>query len=503
MYRRRVAWSVRFVTRAFGAKRREILGPTVSLALARPVRVEADKPRGPITRVSAHDMVRPNAYDIAWSVLLAAGAPLWLLLPKPRRKVLRALRERMGRDAAASASGRDHSKPAVMIHAVSLGEINATRALVKRLGEARPDLQFVVSVTTDTGHARGVELYGDDPRVTLIRYPLDFSTALNRVLNGLRPDVVVLMELEVWPNFALHCERRGIPIVLVNGRLTESSFRGYRRARPVVSRMFRRLSAACVQEQAYAERFISLGVPRERVRVTGTMKFDTAEVGSTPPGVPELARAVGLPSDGAEPVWVCGSTGPGEEAMVLAVYRRLLSAGFALRLVIVPRHPERFEAATEEIARAGFNVTRRSGKPGPHALRHDPDVVSVILGDTMGELRKFYSLATVVFVGRTLVDLGPRQHGSDMIEPAALGKPVIVGPFTGNFADVMSRFRGADAMREVTTEEELFHTVSGLLRSPGEAAAIGAQAREVVRTNQGATTRHVEVILSHLNRPHP
>src|SRR5687768_3765447 len=177
-----------------------------------------------------------NGYDIAWGAVLALGAPVWLASPRLRTKVRRALGERMGRRLS-----RDTSKPAVMIHAVSLGEINATRALVRMLAEARPELQFVVSTTTDTGFDRGRELYGADPRVTLIRYPLDFSAAVRRVLDGLRPDVVVLMELEVWPNFIRHCEARGVPVVLINGRLTESSFRNYRLGGPLVSRMFRRL----------------------------------------------------------------------------------------------------------------------------------------------------------------------------------------------------------------------------------------------------------------------
>ena len=176
-----------------------------------------------------------NGYDIAWGAILGLGAPFWLVQPRARRKVLRALSERMGRGVP-----RAGTAPAVMIHAVSLGEINATRALVRMLAEARPDLYFVVSTTTDTGFARGRELYGAEPRVTLIRYPLDFTGAVARVLDNLRPALVVLMELEVWPNFLRQCERRDIPVLLINGRLTESSYRNYRLGGPLVARMFRR-----------------------------------------------------------------------------------------------------------------------------------------------------------------------------------------------------------------------------------------------------------------------
>jgi 3-deoxy-D-manno-octulosonic-acid transferase len=183
-----------------------------------------------------------NGYDFAWGSLLTLGAPFWVLHPRLRTKVRRALSERMGRGVS-----RMGSAPAVMIHAVSLGEINATRALVRMLSEARPGLRFVVSTTTDTGYARGRELYGADPKVTLIRFPLDFSGAIARVLDNLRPSLVVLMELEVWPNFMKHCESRAIPVVLANARLTPSSFKHYRWGGPVIRKMFRRIEIVCAQ----------------------------------------------------------------------------------------------------------------------------------------------------------------------------------------------------------------------------------------------------------------
>jgi 3-deoxy-D-manno-octulosonic-acid transferase len=432
-----------------------------------------------------------NAYDIAWGTGLAVSAPFWLARARTREKVLKALRGRMGKDAPAEA----HS-PSVMIHAVSLGEINATRAMLKGLSEARPDLRFIITVTTDTGYARGVELYGKDPRVTLLRYPLDFSSAISRLLDRLRPSVVVLMELEVWPNFMWHCERRGIPVVLVNGRLTPGSFRNYRIGGPLVRKMFRRLTALCAQEEAYAQRFIQLGADASRVTVTGTMKFDTAQIAERIEGADALANDLGL-KPGEGPIWLCGSTGPGEEALVLKVYRELLASHPTLRLIIVPRKPERFDEVADEIAGDGFDLRRRSSKSEVENGR--PEMAPpVILGDTMGELRKFYSIADVVFVGRSLVDLGSRQHGSDMIEPAALGKPVVVGPFTGNFAEVMNRFRHADAMREVSTTEELGRQIEQWLKDPESAREMGRRAQEVVRRERGATGRHVELILKHL-----
>lgn len=488
-----------------------------------------------------------NLYDIAYGLGLTVAAPVWLLLPKARRKVLRALNQRMGEVAA-----RNGRQQAVWIHAVSLGEVNATRGLVKRLRDLRPDLHLIISTTTDTGYEQARKLYNApdaavaalgrpemliestqrpaDAQITVIRYPLDFSSAIEKVLDQLRPSLVVLLELEVWPNFIRHCAQRGIPVALVNGRMTELSFKRYRWAAPIISRMMRRLSAVCVQERVYADRFMSLGAPPDRVFITGTMKFDTATVADRVDGDEELAailriNAASLPtfaarpgaSSAAERVWVCGSTGPGEEEIALRVYRRLLSRYARLRLALVPRHPQRFDEVAQLIAAQGFEVRRLSevkpatrreqilaflaGEPLPEknaAPASEVALPPVILGDTMGDLRKFYSLADLVFVGRSLVDLGSRQHGSDMIEPAALGKPVIVGPFTSNFSDAVSRFRAADALMEVHSDQELEEAVGVLLGTPEHALEMGKRAQQVVLQERGATERHVQVILSNL-----
>jgi 3-deoxy-D-manno-octulosonic-acid transferase len=433
-----------------------------------------------------------NGYDIAYSLLVGAGAPYWLIKPSARRKVLGALRQRMGRGLPT----RDLSQPAVLIHAVSLGEINATRALVRMLQEQRPDLHVIISTTTETGHARGEELYGSAANVTLIRYPLDFSGAVQRVLDGLKPSVVVLMELEVWPNFVRRCEDRGIPVILANGRLTQTSFGRYKWAGPVTRAMFRRLSFVAAQDERYAKRFVELGAQPEHVQVIGTMKFDTAEVADRVVGDGDVAASVWL-RPLQEPIWVCGSTGPGEEEIVLKAYRSLLTRGHSrLRLVIVPRHPQRFDEVSAKIKQMHFRVVRRSR---PKMSEEKEIVPRVILGDTMGELRKFYSLADLVFVGRSLVDLGQRQHGSDMIEPAALGKPVIVGPFTHNFADAMSRFKAADAMLEVPDGAALEESIHNLLVKPDQARAMGERAQQVVLREQGATGKHVKLILEQMN----
>ena len=435
-------------------------------------------------------------FDIAYIAGLAATSPYWLLRCGARRKVLSALHDRTGRNIGFSQST---SGPCIMIHAVSVGELNATPLLVKRLLHDRPDLTILLTTTTATGWDRAAQLYGQHPNVRVARFPLDLSRPIRRLLNAARPSVVALMELEVWPNFMAECARRRLPVAIINGRLTESSFSGYRRVRPFMQWMFRALSRVCAQDELYASRFRDLGVPADRVTVTGTMKFDTAEVGDAVAGDAQLAAEVGLDSLNSS-IWVCGSTGPGEEAIILRAYTVLRRRHAGLRLVIVPRKPERFDEVAQQIEQAGFPLVRRS-KPDQRPKAEDAP--PVVLGDTMGELRKFYSLASVVFVGRSLVDLGPRQHGSDMIEPAALARAIVTGPFTHNFADAMRRFAEADAIRVVEDEQQLIAETDRLLAAAEESKAMGERAQRVVRAQQGATARHAAILLELLSNTDP
>lgn len=432
-------------------------------------------------------------YDIIYGAGATLAAPVVLLKGKPRRKVLAAIRQhrRLKGEQPAHA-------PTVVLHAVSLGEMNATRRLIDELAAARPGLQFVVTSTTDTGYARGLELYRDKAGVRVLRYPLDFTAVVRRFLETIRPALVILMELEVWPNFMIQGERLKIPVVVANGRVTEGSFRSYRRASAFTSPMFRRLALACVQEQVYAERFAAMGVPADRIKVMGTMKFDTAQITDCVAGADQLAASVGIKP--GEAVWVCGSTGPGEETVVLGVYRELRKKHPGLRLAIIPRHKERFGEVAELIRNAGFALLRRSEVVAGKAAAKSADEAApvLVLGDTMGELTRFYSLATVVFAGRSIVDLGKRQHGSDMIEPAAMGRPTVVGPFTTNFAEAVNALRVGGGIAEARNGDELLRVLDGWLSDPQAAAEVGRRAQDVVRTQQGATKRHVEAILPFL-----
>jgi 3-deoxy-D-manno-octulosonic-acid transferase len=401
----------------------------------------------------------------------------------------------------------DPTRPRIWLHAVSLGEVNATPRLVEALRARLPDVDVVVSTTTDTGYARAVHLFGPDP---VFRFPLDFSLVVARVLRRVRPTMLVLVELEVWFNLVRQASRAGIPVTVVNGRLTARSARRLARLGPFARAMFRNLAWVGAQEEAIAERFRDLGASSGVVEVTSSLKWDSATVTDRVEGADALAAALGI--DGARPLWVCGSTGPGEEAMILGAYSALLrdrtslarsvqansprGRGLAVPvLVLVPRKPERFDEVARAIERAGFGCLRRSACGD--GTRSEPVTEgTVVLGDTMGELRKFYSLANVVFVGRSLVPLG----GSDPMEVAALGKPVVVGPNTDNFRLPVEALQRADAIRVVESADALPATVASLLRDLPAATALGARAREVVVAHQGATGRTAEAIVRVFHR---
>ncbi|HNQ23727.1 MAG TPA: 3-deoxy-D-manno-octulosonic acid transferase [Phycisphaerae bacterium] len=395
----------------------------------------------------------------------------------------------------------------IWIHAVSLGETNATPRLVEALRERLPHGDIVFSSTTDTGYARAVRLYGTEG---VFRFPLDFSLVIARVLDRVQPALVVLVEQEVWYNLTRMATRRGVPVAVVNGRLTDRSARRLRRLGPAGRAMFGDLAWVGAQDATIADRFRLVGVPAERIEVTSSMKWDTAELADQVAGSAALAAALGLA--GSNPIWVCGSTGVGEEALLLEAYRRLradwgglarnvpgsgrgIPASMRPVLVIVPRKPERFDEVARLIEGAGLRCVRRSARPD--GVRGDPVTAeTVVLGDTMGELRKFYALADAVFVGRSLVPMG----GSDPMEVAALGKPVLVGPYTDNFELPVTALSAGGGLAVVPDAGALAAAVGRLLMDPAQAATVGTRARRVVEAQQGATARTAEKLVELLDR---
>lgn len=377
-----------------------------------------------------------------------------------------------------------NSECRIWIHAVSLGEINATPKLVKSLLDRLPDATVVISATTDTGYRRAIELYGVE---RVFRFPLDFSWVIRRALNLIRPSLIVLVELEVWPNLVSEAARRNVPVVVVNGRLTERSAKRLSWLGPAMRRTFAQLTWVGAQEDTIAARFRAVGVDAPRISVTGSVKWDTALVADRVAGDAELAQALGL--DRSRPILVCGSTGPEEEAILLDAYDELargLPETKWPRLVLIPRKPERFEEVATLIASRGFDCVRRSSHPdeaNPANLRSE----SIILGDTMGELRKFYSLADLVFIGRSLVRMG----GSDPMEAAALGKPILIGPHADNFRQPVEVLAVGGALQIVSNKEEFISILLEFSAAPDLWKERGRRGRDVVLANQGATEKTV------------
>ncbi len=345
---------------------------------------------------------------------------------------------------------------------------------------------------------------GDHVRVKAIRFPLDFSFAVESVFDRVRPNAVALVELETWPNFLGIAESRRIPVGLINGRVSEKSFPRYRAVRPLMKGMLGRLTFLGVQTEAIAERFRALGAPAERVEVLPTLKYDNADFREFLPGQEMLGRAMGL--DEKHWLLVAGSTGPGEEGAVLDAYMALRGEYPGLRLAIAPRKPESVGGVVAAIRARELRAILRTERPDdPEAsdlkfqisnfkLQNSAfslQASEVFVLDTLGELKKLYALASGVFVGRSLVRLG----GSDMIEAAALGKPVCFGPFTSNFAEVVDLLLAEKTAVEVGNGEDLMLTVESWLREPVAAAAMGRRAQEVIKLQRGSTERYVVKLL--------
>jgi 3-deoxy-D-manno-octulosonic-acid transferase len=404
-------------------------------------------------------------YDLLYAVGALVSSPVLVVGLLRSGKWRTDWKGRFGRTTPLPA----HPHPTLLLHGVSVGEVNATRDLLARLeAPGAPPVRVVISATTNTGFERARSLYGD--RHPVVRFPFDFSWMMGRFLDAVRPDAVVLMELEVWPNLAQECRQRGIPLVVINGRLSDGSFGRYRWARRWVEPMFQDLAAVAAQTEEYAERFRDLGTPRERVRVTDTMKWDTAKLVDEVEGARELGAAMGI--DPRKPLVVAGSTGPGEEETLIR------EKPDGVQLLLVPRKPERFE----EVARLAPDMVRRTA-----VMEGGAPSVELFLLDTMGELTKAYALADVVVVGRSFAPLG----GSDPIEPVALGKPTIMGPRHENFREVVAALAEGGGIRITDRPMEV---VRDLLEDPEKGRAMAEAGREVIRLRKGATVRHVRLI---------
>lgn len=420
-------------------------------------------------------------YQGALVGLVAAASPVLLARMLATGKYRAGLGQRLGRypaEVAALAARRP-----VWVHAVSVGETMAALPLVSALHEARPDLPLLLSTVTPTGQATARERAREAAAVCY--FPFDLTGPVRRALDSIRPRLVLLMETEIWPVFLLEAARRGLPVGIANGRLSDRSFRRYRRVRPLLARCLRPLAFVGAQSQADAERFLALGAPPERTVVTGNLKVDQAAApprsGAATPA--SLEAALALPPG---PRLVAGSTHRGEEGAVLDAYARLRRSVPDLRLVLAPRHPERLAEVGRLLDERGLGWQRRSERPGPPGAPA-PDVVLV---DTVGELAALYGLADVAFVGGSLVPTG----GHNLLEPAAHARAPLHGPHMHNFREITRALADAGGAVPVADAASLADAAAALLADPARRRDLGARAQGVVEAGRGATARTLALV---------
>ncbi|QVM90929.1 lipid IV(A) 3-deoxy-D-manno-octulosonic acid transferase [Pseudomonas entomophila] len=363
----------------------------------------------------------------------------------------------------------------IWVHAVSVGESIAAAPMVRALLAQYPDLPITLTCMTPTGSERIHAMFANEPRVQHCYLPYDLPWAAGRFLDHVRPKLGVIMETELWPNHIHQCAKRGIPVALANARLSERSARGYARFAGLTRPMLEEMSLIAVQTETEAERFRSLGARAECVQVTGSIKFDLKVDEQLLPRARELRGQWGATQ---RPVWIAASTHDGEDALILAAHQQLLQVHSDALLILVPRHPERFNAVHTLCAEQFATVRRSLGEPVAAQTQ-------VLLGDTMGELLFLYALADIAFVGGSLVPTG----GHNPLEPAALALPVLMGPHVFNFLEISAMLREAGALQQVDDAEGLAGAVRRLVELPQDARRMGEAGRAVMQANQGALQR--------------
>ena len=415
-----------------------------------------------------------------YTLLLRLLLPLALIRLYWRGIRAPAYRRRVGERLACDGSA---APPAdCWIHAVSVGEVQAALPLIRHLLRADPPLRVLVTTTTPTGAERLASLLGTQ---VVHRYtPFDLPEVVERFLGQVRPRLVVVIETEIWPNMLAGCERQGIPVVLANARLSERSARGYRRLGRLTAETLHRFDLIAAQTPVEGERFAALGADPARIRVTGSIKFD-----QTPPAdAIDRAEVFRRTWGAGRPVWVAASTHEGEESQVLAAHRLIRNQVPDALLVLVPRHPERFDRVAGLIEREGFALVRRSSGSGCD------NETEVFLGDSMGELAAFIAAAEAAFIGGSLVPVG----GHNLLEAAAAGVPALTGPHVFNFSAITELLVSREAASIVDGPEQMAQVLARWLTDAAERARIGENGRRVVDENRGALARLLESIDSFL-----
>ncbi len=429
------------------------------------------------TKETIHDNRSLKLSDIYWPrmyVLYTGVLGLGLVLALPYylirfRKYLPSIGERLG------FLDIDRGSPTVWVHAVSVGEVRAVGPLLDGLRRQFPEKRIVISTTTATGRRLALER-SDLYRV--VYFPLDLPGAVRRGLDRIHPDLIIVAETEIWPNFMRECDRREIPVFMVNGRISDRSHKKYRLAQRWLGAVLEQYHILGMQSEIDADRICSIGAPRDRVVVFGNLKYDLSE------SVRALDSIFKATLDRCQPLIVAASTAAEEEPLVLEAYGRLRATQPGLKLLIAPRRPERFGEVERMLQSSGLTYVRRS------VLRPDAKPPDILLLDTIGELTSVFEYATLVFMGGTLVPRG----GHNVLEPARFSKPVIFGPHMENFRDIARMFLDSKAAIQVANVDGLVHNIRTLLDAPATAARMGRSARQLVENNRGATRRFLDAV---------
>lgn len=406
---------------------------------------------------------------------LALLALLWRGLKD--RSYWQGLPERLG-------DGRRRSGSAcIWLHAVSLGEMSAAAPLVRALRDKHPDLPVVLTTATPAGRTRAESLFGS---FADIRYlPYDTSGATRRFVDNIRPKFALIMETELWPNLFAACRGRRVPVLLANARLSARSVRRYRRFSRLLAELFSGEVFIAAQSADDAARFAAIGAPEARTSIVGNIKFDL-DLGAAATEGRALRQSFGM-----RPTWIAGSTHPGEDEAMLRAHREALKSDPSTLLLLVPRHKERFEAVAELLQAADFKFARRSD------VGAQPAQCQVLLVDTLGELQRLYASADIAFVGGSLVPIG----GHNLLEPAALGLPVLSGPYNGNARDIADSLAASGALKIVADAEDLARKLIELFADPTLRSRMGAAGSALIAANRGSVGRLLKLIEPWAGRP--